>query len=130
MRIEWQISFWVATLALFALLLWVFSGVLLPFAAAFVIAYLLDPFADRLQSLGLGRLAATLLILGGFVIVLVLILVLIVPVLNHQLAALIHALPDLLNKLQGLIVSAAERLGNTYGSPLLQKLGIEIGRAS
>jgi predicted PurR-regulated permease PerM len=124
MRIELQIAFWVAALALLILFLWVFSGVLLPFAAAFVIAYLLDPFADRLQRLGLNRLAATLLILACFVTVLVLILVLIVPVLDHQLAAFIRALPDLLNRLQALIVAAAGKLASQYSSSFLQKLGI------
>jgi len=124
MRIEWQIGFWVAALALVVLFLWVFSGVILPFAAAFIIAYLLDPLADRLQRLGLNRLTATLLILGGFATVLALILVPVVPILNHQLAEFIRALPDLLNKLQSLIVAATDKLGSQYGAPLLQKLGI------
>ena len=52
MRIEWQIVFWFAALACLVLLLWLFNGVILPFAAAFVIAYLLDPLAVHLQRLG------------------------------------------------------------------------------
>ncbi len=123
MRIEWQIFFWVAALAFLGLLLWLFNGVILPFAAAFVIAYLLDPLAVHLQRLGLNRLAATLLILFGFVVVLVLGLVLIVPVLTHQFAAFIQALPTLLNKLQGLISGATSKLSSQYAQPLLNKLG-------
>jgi predicted PurR-regulated permease PerM len=124
MRIEWQIGFWVGAFALLVLFLWVFSGVLLPFAAAFVIAYLLDPFADRLQRLGLNRLAATLLVLGACATVLALILTLIVPVLSHQFADFIRALPDLLNKLQSLIVTAGGQLVRDYAGPLLQRFGL------
>jgi predicted PurR-regulated permease PerM len=124
MRIEWQIAFWFAALACLILLLWLFNGVILPFAAAFVIAYLLDPLAVHLQRLGLNRLAATLVILFGFVVVLALILVLLVPVLTHQFAAFIQALPELLNKLQGLISGAANKLNTEFATPLLRKLGL------
>lgn len=124
-RIEWQIGFWVGALALLALFLWIFSGVLLPFAVAFVIAYLLDPVADRLQRLGLNRLAATLLILGGCATILAFILTLIVPVLSHQFADFIRALPDLLNKLQNLIVTAGRAAARDYAGPLLQRFGLQ-----
>ncbi len=124
MRIEWQIVFWFATLACLVMLLWLFNGVILPFAAAFVIAYLLDPLAVHLQRLGLNRLAATLVILFGFVVVLALILVLLVPALTHQFAAFIQVLPALLNKLQGLIAAAASKLNTEFATPLLHKLGL------
>ena len=63
MRIEWQIGFWLGTLALFVALLYVLSGVMLPFVAALVLGYLLDPLADWLEAKGLNRLSATLLII-------------------------------------------------------------------
>lgn len=53
MRIEWQIGFWLGTLALFVALLYVLSGVMLPFVAALVLGYLLDPLADWLEAKGL-----------------------------------------------------------------------------
>lgn len=127
MRIEWQIVFWVATLAFVGLLLWLFNGVIMPFAAAFVIAYLLDPLADHLQRLGLNRLSATLVILFGFVIFLALVLVLVVPILTHQFAAFVQALPGVLNKLQGLVSGAAGTLSAQYAEPLLRKLGLHPG---
>src|SRR6202047_3623093 len=64
MRIEWQIGFWIGAFLLLVLLLWLFSGVLLPFAAAFALGYLFDPIADRLERLGFNRLAAALLIIA------------------------------------------------------------------
>ena len=78
----------------------------------------------HLQRLGLNRLAATLVILFGFVVVLALILVLLVPALTHQFAAFIQVLPALLNKLQGLIAAAASKLNTEFATPLLHKLGL------
>ncbi len=123
MRIEWQIVFWVAALAFIGLLLWLFNGVIMPFAAAFVIAYLMDPLADYLQRHGMNRLAATLFILLAIVFVLALILVLVVPVLAHQSVAFIQALPGLLNKLQSLISGVVGKLNAQYAEPILRKLG-------
>ena len=57
MRIEWQIGFWIGAFLLLVLLLWLFSGVLLPFAAAFALGYLFNPVVDRLERLGLIGLA-------------------------------------------------------------------------
>jgi predicted PurR-regulated permease PerM len=123
MRIEWQIVLWVAALAFIGLLLWLFNGVIMPFAAAFVIAYLMDPLADYLQRHGMNRLAATLFILLAIVFVLALILVLVVPVLAHQSVAFIQALPGLLNKLQSLISGVVGKLNAQYAEPILRKLG-------
>ncbi len=126
MRIEWQIGFWIAAFALLILFLWSFSGVLLPFAAAFCLGYLLDPIADRLERLGLNRLGATLIILASFVLVLVLIIVLLVPILGHQLASLIQAFPDYVKKLQELLTKQTEYFSQGYGGVLLEKLGLGI----
>jgi predicted PurR-regulated permease PerM len=129
MRVEWQIGFWIGAFVLLILCLWLFSGVLLPFALAMVIGYLLDPVVGALQKLGLGRAFATLLILFLVVLVIALIFVLIVPVLGRQLAGFVQSLPDILNKLQSLISSAAEKLSKDYGGVLLAKLGLDSGNA-
>jgi len=124
MRIEWQIGFWIAALALLILFFWTFSGVLLPFAAAFGIGYLLDPVADRLERLGLNRLGATLIILAAFVLSLILIVMLLVPILGHQLAGLIQSLPGYVTKLQELVAQQSEYFTQGYGGVILQKLGL------
>ena len=49
--------------------LYVFSDILLPFVAGMVLAYFLDPVADRLQRFGLSRFMATVVILVIFLIV-------------------------------------------------------------
>ncbi len=100
-----QIRFWLITAALIVLFLYIFSSILLPFAAGMVLAYFLDPVADRLERVGLSRTAATLLILIGFVIILTIGLVVLVPVLVSQLSDFLAKLPDYLTRLQTLITN-------------------------
>jgi predicted PurR-regulated permease PerM len=116
MRIEWQIGFWIGAFLLFVLLLWLFSGVLLPFAAAVALGYVLNPVVDRLERLGFNRLGATFLIMACFVLVLVMISVLLGPVLWRQAGSLIQALPAAAVKLEALI--------SAYGGILMDKLGL------
>lgn len=105
----------VGLLGLFVLLIYLLRDVLLPFVAGLALAYLLDPLADRLERLKLGRLAATLIILAAFVVGLVVLLIIVVPLAAGQVAALVKALPDMVSRLQGIIV---ERAG-----PLFEKIG-------
>ena len=124
MRIEWQIGFWIGTFLLLVLLLWLFSGVLLPFAAAFALGYLLNPVVDRLERLGFNRLGATLLITVSFVLILVPILILIGPVVWRQLVSFIEALPAYAVKLEELISAESARLERAYGGILMDKFGL------
>ncbi|WP_136619973.1 MULTISPECIES: AI-2E family transporter [Mesorhizobium] len=100
-----QIFFWLAGAALLALFLYVFSDILLPFVAGMVLAYFLDPVADRLERLGLSRIMATVVILITFLVVLVLAFVILIPVLATQMADFAAKLPEYLTKLQGLLTS-------------------------
>jgi len=124
MRIEWQIGFWLGAFLLLVLLLWLFSGVLLPFAAAFALGYLLNPVVDRLERLGFNRLGATLLIMACFVLVLICISILIVPVVWRQLVSFTEALPAYAVKLEELISAETARLGRDYGGSLMDKFGL------
>jgi predicted PurR-regulated permease PerM len=124
MRVELQVGFWAGAFLLLVLLLWLFSGVLLPFVAAVVLGYLLDPVVERLERFGMNRLGATLVIIACFALVLILLSILVVPVLWRQLASFIEALPAYAFKLQQLISGAIARLSREYGGGLLDKLGL------
>jgi predicted PurR-regulated permease PerM len=124
MRIEWQIGFWLGAFLLLVLLLWLFSGVLLPFAAAFALGYLLNPVVDRLERLGFNRLGATLLIMACFVLVLVSMSIFIGPVVWRQLVSFTEALPAYAVKLEELISAETARLSRDYGGVLMDKLGL------
>jgi predicted PurR-regulated permease PerM len=126
MRVQWQVAFWCGTFLFLVLMLWLFSSVLLPFMAGLALGYLLDPVADRLERLGFGRLSATLVIMGGFMLAIVLLLVLVVPILGSQLAMFIEAFPSYVSKLQELVTQVSRQLSRDYGGFLTEKLGLEV----
>jgi predicted PurR-regulated permease PerM len=100
---ERQIAFWLAALAVIVLLLWLLAGVLLPFVAGMAIAYLLTPVTDRLESLGVNRLAAALLIITLVVMAIVIVILLVAPVLGGQLSSFIDNIPGYVTRLQSLL---------------------------
>ena len=115
MTLQRQIGFWVGSLLVFILFLVVLRDVLLPFIAALALAYLLDPLADRLERMGMNRLAATIVILVVFLLIFVLALVLLAPLLGQQLAGLVARLPGDAAKLQALVLEK--------GTPWLERFG-------
>ena len=98
-----QIRFWIFAGAILALFFYLFSEILLPFVAGMVLAYFLDPVADRLQRLGLSRIMATVVILITFLLSLVIGLVILIPLLASQLSDFLNKAPEYLSRLQSLI---------------------------
>jgi predicted PurR-regulated permease PerM len=94
-----QLSFWFIALFLLVLALWYLQDILLPFVAGFVLAYFLDPVADRLERLGLPRVAATTLILLAAILVLIFMGLMVIPVLADEAVKLANNLPDLIKAL-------------------------------
>lgn len=119
MTVQKQVGFWIAALVALILFLWTFGDILLPFVAGLALAYMLDPVADRLERLGLGRLGATLLILALFVLAFVLVLMLAVPIALRELLAFLQSLPGYVSRLQQLALE--------HGEPLFEFFGVEGG---
>lgn len=115
MLAERRRMFWVGLLLAAVLLLVVLHSVLTPFVAGMALAYTLDPVVDRLQRLGLGRLTATLLILGLLTLVLLLAFGFLVPVVVRQLAGLARELPGIAARLQAFVVDQGGDLLARYG---------------
>lgn len=111
-----QIMFWFGAAVVFVAFLYLFSSVLLPFFAGMILAYFLDPVADRFERWGMSRLAATVLILVLFIVVLALGLMLVIPILASQAVELLGRLPDYFSRLQTLVTSFdPEWIGRTVG---------------
>jgi predicted PurR-regulated permease PerM len=135
MNLQRQVLFWIGALAVFVLLLWILSEVLLPFIAGMALAYFLNPLADRLEARGMNRLAATLLVTGLFILTFVLIAIVVVPVLGSQLVSFIERVPEYLAQLQALILSEGNQqwLRNLIGDnniDLRKSLGGLVGEGA
>jgi predicted PurR-regulated permease PerM len=95
--------------------LWVLKAALTPLAAAFVIAYLLDPLIDRFEARRVRRPFAIFLLLGlvgGGVVGL---LLFVIPRLVREISALAEMMPVYLERFVGEVVPAIER-----------RLGVEL----
>jgi predicted PurR-regulated permease PerM len=98
-----HLTFWIVTLVLFMVLLWLLSDILLPFVAGLALAYMQTPLADRLERAGMNRTLAALLIVGFVVLTFVLLALLLVPILLEQAAALIAGIPTYVTRAQALL---------------------------
>ena len=71
----------------------VISNILLPFVVGVILAYFLDPAADKLEIRGFSRGYATLFILLGFILCILLFSYTVGPILYNQLLAFIADIP-------------------------------------
>ncbi len=101
-----QVWFWLIAFVVFALFLYMFRSILLPFIAGMALAYFLDPVADKLEAWGASRLWATVIILLSSIVALMLVLIILVPILSGQLAGLIERMPGYFTNLQSKIADA------------------------
>ncbi|MDE2016903.1 MAG: AI-2E family transporter, partial [Hyphomicrobiales bacterium] len=124
MNVAPQVRFWVAAAVALALVLWFLGSVLTPFAAGMALGYVLDPFATRLERLGLGRLGATILILVLFAVGFGVLLVIGAPILGRQLAGFVANMPATLDRLQTLVVDQGGAWLRGLMDGPLGKLGI------
>ena len=104
MTLTRQMTFWMLALVAGVLALWILRAILLPFVAGMALAYLLDPLANRLERVGLGRMVAALIIIGAIVLIFVALILVFVPLLASQLGAFIERLPTYVQRLQALAV--------------------------
>src|ERR1700693_4866978 len=102
MNLTRPVAFWIAVLAAGVVAVVLLRGVLLPFVAGAVLAYLLDPLATRLERLGINRLIATLTIVGLFIVGVVALIILTAPIIVEEVAHFIDSFPLYVKQLQGL----------------------------
>lgn len=122
-----QAQVWGVVLVLFFAALWVLGGVILPFLVGGALAYFLDPVADRLQRLGMSRIAATATITLIAILSVVLLLLAVVPLLVQQTTGLVQAAPDIAQRLQGFLLTQFPDLADST-STIRQSLA-ELGAA-
>jgi len=116
-----------AGLAVFCLLLYLLRGVLLPFVAGMMVAYFLDPVADRLERAGCSRTLAVALIIAAFFLGVVLLLALLIPAVQVQASGFVERLPGYIDALRGHLVPLVERLLAALPAGELEKLRAAAG---
>lgn len=121
MKLEKIITLLIFTLLVFAFL-FVIKSILTPFIVAIVVAYFLDPLADRLQKLHLSRTASAMMILSSFLLLITLICVLILPLLYHQFVGFINMLPNYINVFVSDFYPKIVAFGNQNGFALENNL--------
>ncbi|MGO4851306.1 AI-2E family transporter [Phaeovulum sp. W22_SRMD_FR3] len=100
-----QLSYWGIAVVVLLIVLWGLGNVLLPFLMGGAIAYFMDPVADRLERLGLSRIAATALIALLAAAIFVIAGLAILPTLIRQLSQLVATAPDIATRLQSFLES-------------------------
>lgn len=94
-----QSAWWLAVAAALLWLLWLLGPILTPFLAGAVLAYILDPVVEWLVRRRVPRaVAAALVLLLGFVVLLALFLI-VTPLIRKEAAELAGRVPALLDRL-------------------------------
>ncbi|NIY78187.1 MAG: AI-2E family transporter [Rhodobacteraceae bacterium] len=120
-----QMKYWGVAAAVFLAVLWLLGDVILPFVLGMAVAYMLDPVADKLESWGFSRIAATVVITLVAAVLFVLIALLVIPTLINQTTDLVNIAPELINNLQNFLTEKFPTLLDE-GSQLRQTL-VKIG---
>lgn len=94
-----QFQYWAIAAAVFVFVLWALGNVLAPFIIGGAVAYFLDPIADRLEKLGLGRIMSTVVITVVCVLAFIVMFLLVVPTLIGQLGQLISQIGEIVQNL-------------------------------
>ena len=96
--------------------------ILIPFAVAGVMAYLLDPGVERLQRWGkrwgITRQAAVITVFGVVAIALVGILLWVVPAISHQTHNIVRKVPGYSNRVKVLVIDFAQSVQEKTGLKL------------
>lgn len=114
-NVNWRhLTMWLALMVLFALFVRSVQPILMPFVLGMTIAYLMDPLANRLVRLGMGRHIASAILTVGLFSLVAAIITWLGPLLYQQLVELLLKAPSLLKQ----IAQAAQH----DAAPLLKTL--------
>jgi predicted PurR-regulated permease PerM len=119
---ERQFWIWLTVLVVLVSLIVFVSSILLPFVAGMAIAYFLDPLADKLESWGLSRTLATVIITVTFFAAVVAVLVLIFPLLQGQVVGFFNKIPALIENFEVWLAPLKDILAERIPSEKLQEL--------
>lgn len=110
-----QLVFWLALAVCFLGFISVLRPVLLPFVAGMIIAYFLNPVADRLEAAGFNRSLAAAMIVAFAAITLIVAVILLYPLLSGQVRQFAETTPGELDRFRHMLEAwMADRLGHRF----------------
>jgi len=102
----------VAAFAAAVVVLYLLAPILAPFAVGVLLAYMGDPLVDKLEARGLSRTGAVVTVFVAIFVVLIAVAVVLVPMLEHQITALVRGIPSNIDWIQtNLMPALKEALG-------------------
>lgn len=125
-----RLLMWLATIALFIWFISLIQPILLPFVVGGLLAYALDPAADRLEKLGASRTLATAIIIIAFFSAVILLAFILTPVVVHQITDLAAILPDYLAQMEAHYRPVVKEWLGRIGQDTLEKGTEALGDAS
>jgi predicted PurR-regulated permease PerM len=98
------------------------QALLIPFAVAAVLAYLLEPLVKKLCAWRLTRTAAVLIVFGVFIVGSTLLVFYVGPLLHQQSTDFAHKVPDYIETARAFVFKTIEKYQQHYAkSPLFQQ---------
>lgn len=94
MFIESNRWYFMAVFLLLGFFIYILSPILTPFAVSALLAYLFDPFADKLESWKVSRTLSVVIVFLLMTLILFIILLFLIPTLEYQISNLITNLPS------------------------------------
>ena len=73
---------------------------LLPFVLGIAVAYLLNPLVNKFDDIGISRAPASMMILGGFIVIIAAFIAIISPILYREMAQFSDDLPSYIEKIR------------------------------
>lgn len=120
---------WISVLLVFLLVMWLLSGILLPFLVGAGIAYFLDPLVGRLNRLGVPRVLAAGLTIALLLGLIILGLILILPILLTEAAALWREVPDFIEQARWTLDRHLEDPANGEEDGAVRQMLANVGEA-
>ena len=122
--------FWLAVASLLLLFLYAIKAILLPFVIGILVAYFLDPAADKLEKWKLSRTAATATITLSFFAIIALAIAILLPLLLQQVTGLLSVLPTYIQELQILIDKELQHLMGSLDAKQIESAKEAVHNAS
>jgi predicted PurR-regulated permease PerM len=85
---------WLSVAVVLALLLYLLSGILTPFVAAAILAYICNPLVQRLCNWNVPRALAVVLVMAGLLLLFAALLLIMLPLLQKETSLFITRLPE------------------------------------